>query len=262
MKVSEIMTKDIITVDKDDSLKHVLNLMKKHDITKIPVLEEKKLVGIVTDNIIAFKLGSKRKKEVSAARLHASSVLIKEFTVVTPNTSVEDLLKSVGKPGPTMLPVVENEKLIGVVTKADLLPLVENNEQVHSIMRPDVQSVDPEDRVIHARRIMIDEDIARLPVIHQGQLIGMISDKEIAFALAKIKRSFSIGKQKHQLDELFVKDVMKTPAVWISSSIRISEAAKIMIKHNIGALPIITDDTIKGIVTRTDLIKTLDKKTK
>jgi CBS domain-containing protein len=39
MKVKEVMTKDIITVDKDDNLKHVLDLMKKYEITKIPVLE-------------------------------------------------------------------------------------------------------------------------------------------------------------------------------------------------------------------------------
>ena len=42
MKVKEIMTKDIIYVDKDQDLKYVLDLMKKHDITKIPVVEDKK----------------------------------------------------------------------------------------------------------------------------------------------------------------------------------------------------------------------------
>ena len=62
MKVKEVMTKDIITVDKDVDLKYVLNLMKKHEITKIPVIENKKLIGVVTDNIIAYKLGSIRKK--------------------------------------------------------------------------------------------------------------------------------------------------------------------------------------------------------
>jgi acetoin utilization protein AcuB len=74
MKVSDVMTKDIITVDKDVNLKHVLNIMKKHEITKIPVLENKKLVGMITDNIIVYKLGSIRKRGIPASRLHASSV--------------------------------------------------------------------------------------------------------------------------------------------------------------------------------------------
>ena len=53
MKIKEIMTKDVVYVDKDVDLKYVLKLMKKHNITKIPVLENKKLIGVITDNIIA-----------------------------------------------------------------------------------------------------------------------------------------------------------------------------------------------------------------
>ena len=47
MKVKEVMTTDIICIDKDVELKHVLNLMKKHNITKIPVVEEKKLALVI-----------------------------------------------------------------------------------------------------------------------------------------------------------------------------------------------------------------------
>ncbi len=103
MKVKEIMTTKIITVDKDDSLKLVLDLMKKYDITKIPVTEEKKFFGLVTDNIIAYKLGSIRKRGITASRLHASSVTEKEVHVISPEEDVKNILKSVGEPGPTML---------------------------------------------------------------------------------------------------------------------------------------------------------------
>ncbi len=57
MKVKDVMTKDVIFVDKDVDLRYVLSLMKKHEITKIPVVEDKKLIGVITDNIIVFKLG-------------------------------------------------------------------------------------------------------------------------------------------------------------------------------------------------------------
>lgn len=54
-----------------------------------------------------------------------------------------------------------------------------------------------------------------------------------------------------------VKDVMKMPTVWAPPNMTASEAAKIMIKRNIGALPIIENDNVIGIVTRTDLLKTV-----
>jgi len=257
MKVKDVMTKDVITVDKDVNLEHVLNLMKKHEITKIPVVEDKKLVGMVTDNIIAYKLGSIRKRGVPASRLHASSVTDKDIDCINSETEVKTILKKVGKPGPTMLCVKDNDNLLGVVTKADLLPLVNSKKQIREIMSKKIHTVSSDDRVIHARRIMIDEDIARLPVVDQGKLVGMISDNEITFALAKIKKSFPLGRQKHQLDELLVEAVMKTPAIWTQPNMTIETAASIMLKKNVGALPIIENGKIVGIVSRTDLLKTI-----
>ena len=260
MKVKDVMTKEIIFVDKDVDLRHVLNLMKKHEITKIPVVENKKLVGVITDNMISVKLGSKRKHGVPASRLHASSVTEKDTTVISPTSDIKTILRMVGKPGPTILNVVEDDHLVGVVTKADLLYLVKSQKKVRDIMQKKILSVSSDDRVIHARRVMMDENVARLPVIDDGRLVGMISDTEIAFALANVKRSFPVGKQKHRLEELLVQDVMKKPVVWTQANISIEEAARIMLKTNVGALPLIENDTIVGIVTRTDLIKTLQLK--
>jgi len=106
---------------------------------------------------------------------------------------------------------------------------------------------------------MIDENIARLPVVDQGKLVGIISDNEIIFALANIKRSFPLGKQKHQLDELIIRNVMKTPAYWTEPNITASEAATLMTKNNIGALPIIEHGKLIGIVSRTDLLNTIPR---
>jgi CBS domain-containing protein len=257
MKVKDIMTTKVISVDKDDSLKRVLDLMKKHDITKMPVLEEKKFFGLVTDNVIAYKLGSIRKRSVTASRLHASSVTEKEVKTISPEEDVRNILKSVGEPGPTMLPVVEKGKLVGVVTKADLLPMVKSKDSIYSIMQRKVHTVSPDDRVIHARRIMITENIARLPVLEEKKLVGIISDIEIALAFASLKKSFSIGKQKHHLDELLVEDAMRTPVVWTTPSTSIFDAAQLMLNHNIGALPLLENEKLVGMVTRTDLLKTI-----
>ena len=259
MKVKDIMVKDVITVDKDENLRHVLKLMKKHEITKVPVLENKKLIGMVTDNIIAYKLGSIRKKGVPPSRLHASSVTDKEIECISPDTDVETILKKVGKPGPTMLCVVDNSNLKGVITKADLLHLVKSKKQIREIMKKKIHTVSPDDRVIHARRVMITENVARLPVVEKGDLVGMISDNEIAFSFAYIKRSFPLGRQKHRLDELYVGDVMKTPAVWTEPNMSAVTAANIMIKKNLGALPIVENGKIIGIVSRTDLLNTIPR---
>ncbi|MEM2935494.1 MAG: CBS domain-containing protein [Candidatus Thermoplasmatota archaeon] len=263
MKVKDIMTKGVIYVNKRDDVDYILQLMEKYKITKAPVIEDGKLVGIVTDNKIADKLGSIRSRGITPARMHAMTVMEKKFDDVSPDTPIEEILETVGEPGPTMLPVVSNEHLVGVVTKADLLPLVDDERNIKEIMSFPVISVSPDDRVVHARRLMVDRDIARIPVLENGKVVGIISDWEIANAFAKLKKGISLGKQSSHIKNLLVRDVMKSPAIVAKDTITIKEAAQIMIKNEVGCLPIVGgDEKIKGIVTRTDLLKNLLKKLK
>jgi CBS domain-containing protein len=258
MKVKDVMTTEIISVDKDEDLSHILALMKKHDITKIPVLENKKFFGIITDNMIAYKLGSIRKREITASRLHASSVVEKKVPIISADEDVSSILRKVGEPGPTMLPVLQLDgHLIGILTKADILHLVNSTDPVSKIMQKKLSVVAPDDRVVHARRIMVDEQIARLPVVGQGSVVGIISDMEIAFAFAKLKESYALGQQKHHLEELLVQEIMKSPVIWTNKTLKIADSAKLMLKHDIGSLPIIDDDKLIGIITRTDILKTV-----
>jgi CBS domain-containing protein len=189
--------------------------------------------------------------------MHASSVTDKDIERITPDTEIRTILKTVGQPGPTMLCVEENGKLVGIITKADLLPLVNCQKKIRDIMNKRILTVSPDDRVIHARRIMIDENIARLPVVDDGNLVGMISDNEIAFSLADIKKSFPLGRQKHQLDELLVKDVMKIPVISIEPNLTCKQVANLMTQKNVGALPVLENDKLIGIISRTDLLRTI-----
>ena len=257
MQIKEIMTTDVVSVDKDESLSRVLDLMKKYDITKIPVLDQKKFFGLVTDNVIAYKLGSIRKREVPASHMYASSVTEKQIPTIAPTDEVQSILKRVGEPGPTMLPVLEKGKLVGVVTKADLLPLVTSKAPLHSIMQRHVHTVAADERVIHARRLMINQNVARLPVIENGELIGIISDIEIAYAFASLKKKVSLGKQKRHLEELLVKDAMRSQVISTPSITRIVDAAALMMKENVGCLPVVDNGVLIGLVTRTDLLKTI-----
>jgi len=260
MKVKEVMTTDVIYVDKDVDVKYVMKLMKKYDITKVPVLEDKKPMGLITDSTLAVKLGAIRTRGVPASRLHASSVMDKEIELVSSEAHISKVLDRVGKPGPTMIFATDEDKnLIGVLTKADFLPLVSSNQQLSEIIKPDIYTISPDDRVIHARRQMIDAGVARLPVLNNGLLIGVISDIDIAFALEKIKKSFPLGRQKHQLEELLVNDAMSIPAISIDAEKTVSDAAKLMIEHGVGFLPVLDVNSKKviGVVSRTDLLKSI-----
>ncbi len=258
MQIMDIMTQDIISVNKNDDLQYVMDLMDKHNISKVPAMADGQLAGIVTDNKIADELGSVRNRKVPPSHMHASTVMDRDYEPVYPQMDIREILQTIGEPGLTMLPVLENEILIGVVTKADLLPLVDDARPVTDIMTSPVHTVKPDDRVVHARRRLLDHDIARLPVAVDGAPQGMISDMEIAFALADIKRSVPLGQQNHRLRELHVEDAMRAPALVAGEERTIEEAARIMLDQSVGCLPIVdANDLLQGIITRTDLLRTL-----
>ena len=99
---------------------------------------------------------------------------------------------------------------------------------------------------------------------HDGNVIGGHLETATVYTtiellLAEIKKSISLGHQRHHLDELLVRTVMKTPVIWTSPNITASDAAALMLKKNIGALPIVENDKIIGIVSRTDLLNTIPR---
>ncbi len=256
MKVREVMSTELITVDKDRNLKDVLALMEQHNMTKIPVTEDGRLVGIVTDGHIADKLGRAHNKNIQTSTLHASGVMEKDFIVAHPDEPLATLLADVGKPGLTMIPVVQGDHLVGVVTKSDLLPLVKSDRRLAELMHRQVHSVSPGERMIHARRMILDNDVARLPVLDGGRIAGIIAEHEIASAFAGFKEADQ-SVQKATIRDMQVGDWMRREVITGRSDMTAMEAAGLMRQHHVGALPIVDGrGTIEGIVTRTDLIRT------
>jgi CBS domain-containing protein len=256
MKVRDVMTTDVVTLDKDRNLKEVLRIMRDRSITKLPVTEDGQLVGIATDGRIADKLGREHNRNVQTSTLHASSVMEKDFIVAHPDEDLKVLLADVGKPGLTMIPVVQGKLLVGVVTKADLLPLVASEAPLSSIMTRELKAVSAEDRIIHARRLILDNDIARLPVLEGGRVRGIIAEYEIATAFASFKEA-DAHVQRTNIRDLLVGPAMVKNVVTAKPEWSAKQAASVMIERNVGGLPVIgAAGTIEGMVTRTDLIKT------
>lgn len=256
MKVRDIMSTEVVTIDKDRNLKDVLALMERNNFSKIPVTENGELVGIVTDGKIADKLGREHNRDIQTSTMHVSSVMEKDVIVAHPDEALANLLADVGKPGLTMIPVVQGKKLVGVVTKSDLLRLVKSDAKVSTFMTKELRSVGPGERLVHVRRLLLDHDIARIPVLEGGKVVGIIAEHDIALAFASLKES-SVQAQKSGVREMQVAPYMRTPAITGNADMTAKQAAALMLEKNIGGLPIVDSrGTIEGIITRTDLIRT------
>jgi len=87
-------------------------------------------------------------------------------------------------------------------------------------------------------------NIAGMPVVEKGKLVGIICQSDI---LKGLKNS--------TMQDLTVKDVMVTNVVFVSPTESVVTVARIMVEKHINRIPIVENDTVVGIVTRGDIIK-------
>ncbi|MDO3677673.1 CBS domain-containing protein [Paenibacillus ehimensis] len=112
----EIMTTDCATVTLKDNVFEAAVKMKQEDTGFIPVVEGKKLIGVLTDRDLVIR-GYAEKREGSAA---IQQVMSDRVVSVPPETTVDEAAKIMAKEQIRRLPVVENGELVGIVSIGDL----------------------------------------------------------------------------------------------------------------------------------------------
>lgn len=214
MQIKNLMSENLITIDKDQNLSDALKLLRKHNISRLPVTNNKELVGIVSERDIANKLGSSKSEGMPASRFHISSVMVKDVITVLETMQLGDVAELMLENGIGSVPVVSGEGMIGIVSKADFVTLAVgiafDKITVKEIMTGDVVAVSPTDRLIHARRLMIDAHIGRVPVIEEDELKGIITSKDLMRAFIDFRKNVPEKHQKSQIKEVLVEDIMSS----------------------------------------------------
>ena len=127
MQVQEIMSTEIVVVGRNDDLSQVEDLMATKKLRHVPVVENGELVAIVSQrDLFKAMMSSTMGYGEKAQKAYLHSVRVKEIMVypvvtVAPDTSVGEAADLMLHKGIGCLPVVEGTRLVGVVTKTDLL---------------------------------------------------------------------------------------------------------------------------------------------
>ena len=126
-KVKDIMTKDVLTVDCEEITVLAFEKLMKHKISAKPVLNEGKMVGIVT----ATDLGHNLILDKYQYGTKVKSVMVTDVACVSPEDSVKDAIdvmfdKAPGDSIINQLPVVENGKLVGIISDGDIIKILKD----------------------------------------------------------------------------------------------------------------------------------------
>jgi len=128
MLVEDIMTRDLVTIRKEDKVQEAFEKIIGQKIRHLPVVEaDGSLAGIITDRDIKEALPSvltwkePRKRELFLSTMKVEELMTKDSITVRPSMNVREAAKVMRKSKVGCLPVVENKKLVGIVTGIDFL---------------------------------------------------------------------------------------------------------------------------------------------
>jgi acetoin utilization protein AcuB len=116
MKVKKRMAKKLVTTRKEATVSDAINLMKKHSIRHLPVVEQGELLGWVTERDIREAYLASLIEQVSIG-----DIMIKDPITIAPEANLEEAAELLYRHGIGGLPVVDKGKLVGVITVADIM---------------------------------------------------------------------------------------------------------------------------------------------
>jgi len=133
--------------------------------------------------------------------------------------------------------------------------------KVAKLMTRKLFTVSPEDTVNTAVQYLRQRSVRHLLVLDQAELVGILSDRDIKRALqpeqTKRKKVLGIGGLYFLLEPILVREIMTKGPLTIDPGTTAQEAATIMIKNKFGALPVAKNGRLLGILTETDLLRTI-----
>jgi CBS domain-containing protein len=130
--------------------------------------------------------------------------------------------------------------------------------RVGDVMTRTLVTTPPETSVREAQARLTQEGIRHLLVTGEGgELLGIVTDRDIRLNLPSPATSLSVWEMKGLLDRLTVGEIMTKAVITVGPRREIGEAAVLMLEHKIGALPVLEDGRLAGIVTETDLLRAL-----
>ncbi len=129
--------------------------------------------------------------------------------------------------------------------------------RVRDLMTAKPITVDPETPMLEARQRMLRERIRHLVVLDDARVVGIVTDRDVRLNLPSPATSLSVWEINYLLPGVTVGGVMTTSVIVVDPDRPIAEAARIMMDHKIGALPVVEEGRLVGIITESDFVRAM-----
>ena len=276
--ISHLVKSAPITIREEDNLALVVQVMRWGEIRHLPVVRGDTPVGVISERDVFRHYAEVGNQAGPQHKVRA--VMSTPAITIGADESIDAAIKLVIARRVGCLPVLEKNRLIGVVTRGDLLdrdaggdveqPVIERRDEpapqgtwtsvlVDAIMSPDPVTAAAEDSLRTIVDRMARQGIRHVPVLDgDRRVIGILSDRDVRTAIGNPMRALNPRDAIVRIEATRVSHAMSRAPLTIQAGTRLSHAAALFVDQKIGIVPVVDDrERLVGVVSYTDVLRAI-----
>jgi CBS domain-containing protein len=276
------MSSPVRAITPADPVAHAKNLMLRYGVKRLVVIDQGKPIGVISMRDLAERLGrgasTWRRRPID--HIPVSRVMSEGLMSVALGTDLGKTAELMLHHGISSLVVLDGKELAGIVTKTDLTRCFaeqfRGRAKVRELMSTDVVTADRMHSLAHVVELMRKHGISRVVIADGKKPIGVVTERDVALAQLEKpaegieQRRILYTRKAERADRpryryvkyvalLAAEDVMRPGLLTIRGEEDAARAANLMLEHGISGLPVVEDEKLIGILTKTDLVKGIIK---
>jgi len=256
LNVSDIMTKNFVSVSPEESITKLISLFEKYNLRQVLVCDDKKLKGIIYTKELA------KKGLHNPEKMKVSSIMSFPPPHLSSDSQINEAAKLILKTGLRALPVVDNGKTVGIVSMSDIIKAASGMKEFRQTTAETIMSI-PEiitedDDIGRVRYLMREKNISRLPVIDKNKkLLGIVTIFDLLKAVKPVDRInfYSMAAEKETFMKIPVSTIVNDSPVIAERRATLNEIVNLMDKYKSDGAIIVENQFPVGMITEKDLLE-------
>lgn len=279
MQAQDVMSSPVYIVAPSENIAHVRNLMLKHKISRLLVMDGDALAGIITKKDIAYRLRQSepiwRRRPID--RIPVSVLMMPDPMTIPPDTGTREIAALMLERDISGFPVADNGAVIGIVTKTDLLrsSQVDKLELSAGDVMVEASLINRYHSLDHVIDQLRERNDKLIVINNDGTIAGIITESNLAFFeylndrdtlpekdVVRLRRDESGGRKQYRYVvavSAVAEDLMTRPVVTITPDTPLKTAVHQMLEKHINSVVVVDGKEVKGIVKRDDILQEVAK---
>ncbi|MHC4497013.1 MAG: CBS domain-containing protein, partial [Planctomycetota bacterium] len=251
LTAADVMSRNVATIAPDETVVSAAIMMSEKGISCLAVVDNGHVAGILTETDMLRRVARNGRHFY---RVKLDQIMSHPVQSISPETSVLQASEIMGRMRVKRLPILERERLIGIVTQTDLVRVLTSYgmwRDISEIMSRNVTAIGANASVAEAAEVMTSRKISCIVVLEDDEAAGVLTEKDMLRRVVALKRDPVCVKMR---------DVMSSPVSTIPASCSVFTAAKMMEEMSVRRLVVTEDKQVCGVVTQSDIFMAVRSK--